>query len=244
MIESRIAVRTENAATSASASSGPPIAPRLSSSARSRRRARTPRAAPRPRGARSGREPEARGPSIAYAEERDLPKSRGRPDQPGEDRDARITADRRGAASRRIVRERSADEPRDSREPIGESLDAPRAAADPPSDVMNRGRSAVGTSCPRSDNGLAARTPPTPGVSHFAFDAFVSAAATLRERSRGETSLSLALTVRGPCLARLKHVDRVESRGIDDPRWMVVCSIDGCRWIGATDDAAARATSP
>ena len=190
MIESRIAVRTENAATSASASKRSadraevvhhPLEPVGASVRLGRRRVREERI--------SGRNPEPARRPRAYAKDRHLPKSGGRPDQPGEDRDARIAANRRCATSRRIV----ASAPPKRREipasPSAIPSMIPSAAADPPSEVMNRGRRAVGTSWPRSDSRLAAPMPPTPGVSHFDFGVFVLVVSIGRGAYRGARRL-------------------------------------------------------
>ena len=124
MIESKIAVRTENAATSAEREQRPadraevvhhPLEAVGAPVRLGRRRIgeeRVPRRDPQP----------SRGPR-AHPEERHLQQRRRGSDQPRENRDARVAADRRRPPPGRIVCEGSSEESRDPREAVGDALD-------------------------------------------------------------------------------------------------------------------------
>src|SRR5262249_18633603 len=104
-------------------------------------------------------------------------------DRGGEDRRARVAADRGPAPARWGVGERAAGEAGDPADAVAIPPIAPRAAAAPsapsPSGAdRNDGRSAVGTSAPRAESRLAAPIARTPGENQR-----LSSASALRRTS-------------------------------------------------------------
>src|SRR5581483_4029111 len=169
--ETRIAVRTPRSATSAIASSGPPIAPRLSI-ARSKPYAR-PYAAGGAMSARSALRDGPRTPRPAHASARRIPTCQAAVAAPISDESTAVptypptaVVRRRSGSSASGPPAKRATPPAPSAIPsITPSAAAARAAPRPSVFERNAGSSAVGTSCPRSESRLAAPIARTPGVS-------------------------------------------------------------------------------
>ena len=129
MTLSRIDVRTPTSATSPSASSGPPTAPRLSI-ARSKPYARPYALAGTTSASRAFRAG-TRKPRAAHAPARSAPTCHTlveTPDERGEHRRGGVAAHRRRATSVRVVCERPASEPGGSRQPVRHALDQTKRA--------------------------------------------------------------------------------------------------------------------
>ena len=163
-------MRTPTSPTSASASSGPKIAPRLSM-ARSKPCRPYADAGTHPRGAHFATARAGRGSPRARSQQTGLPRGGRRPDQRRQHRrdrgrPPRVARRRRG---RRRGRHRRAW--RRPGEAVGDSSMSPSALAGAPSvEVRNVGSSEVGTSCPASESRLAAPIPLTPLVSQPVVD--------------------------------------------------------------------------
>ena len=114
------------------------------------------------------------------AEDADLQGSSREADRRGEDRRRRVAADCHFSASNRIIGERPSGHPRNPGRGISDPSIKPSAAAGAPRvSVRNEGRSAVGTSWPRSASRLAPPISATPrfnqGGSSFASSSLLEA---------------------------------------------------------------------